>query len=77
MSLFFYGVCIFGVVFGGLVLVVLYSLLVMAKRSDECLGLLELETLKGKKYAAPFKQKAKPESFGVPNISDLYQGGAN
>jgi hypothetical protein len=33
--------------------------------------------LQGKKYAAPFKQKAKPESFGVPNISDLYQGGAN
>ena len=32
MSLFFYGVCILGAVLGGLVLVVLYSLLVMAQR---------------------------------------------
>jgi hypothetical protein len=77
MSLFFYGVCIFGVIFGGLVLVVLYSLLVMAKRSEECLDLLELKMLQGKKCAAPFKHKARPESYGGPNISDLYQGGAN
>ena len=46
MSLFFYGVCILGVVLGGLVLLVLYSLLVMAQRGDECLDQLELEMLK-------------------------------
>jgi hypothetical protein len=77
MSLFFYGVCIFGVVFGGLVLVVLYCLLVMAGKGEESLEKLESEMHQRKRYAAPFKQKAKVESFGVPNISDLYQGGAN
>ncbi len=35
MSLFFYGVIILGIVLGGLVLLVLYSLLVMAQRGDE------------------------------------------
>ena len=38
MSLFFYGVCILGAVLGGLVLLVLYSLLVMAQRGDAMSG---------------------------------------
>ncbi len=46
MSLFFYGVCILGVVLGGLVLLVLYSLLAMAQKGDECMDQLELEMLK-------------------------------
>ena len=53
MSLFFYGVIILGIVLGGLVLLVLYSLLVMAKRGDECLDQLELEMLKSPEYAPP------------------------
>ena len=47
---FFYGVCILGAVLGGLVLLVLYSLLVMAQRGDECLDQLELEMLKNHQY---------------------------
>ena len=42
MSLLFYGVCILGVVLGGLVLLVLYSLLPMAAKGDKCLEQLEL-----------------------------------
>lgn len=45
MSLLFYGVCILGAVLGGLVLLVLYSLLVMAQRGDACLDQLEMEML--------------------------------
>ena len=59
MSLIFYGVCIFGVVFIGLLLVVLYSLLVMAQRGDEYLGKLELETLKEQKIRRPLQAKGK------------------
>jgi hypothetical protein len=46
MSLFFYGVFILGVVLGGLVLLVIFSLLAMAAmaaKGDEYLDQLELE----------------------------------
>jgi hypothetical protein len=74
MSLFFYGVCILGVVLGWLVLV-LFSLLVMAKRGDECLDQLELEMLKTHKYAPPRMKSEKSEKLLVPSTSDLYHGG--
>ena len=75
MSLFFYGVCIIGAVLGGLVLLVLYSLLVMAQRGDQCLDQLEMEMLKNHQ-AAPLSLKAKnPKISGVPATSDLYHGG--
>jgi hypothetical protein len=77
MSLLFYGVCILGVVLGGLVLLVLYSLLVVAKKGDEYLDLMELEMLQAKRYASPFKQKAKSENLGMPTTSDLYHRGAH
>jgi hypothetical protein len=77
MSLFFYGVIIIGIVLGGLVLLVLYSLLVMAQRGDELLGQLELEMLTAKKYASPFQPKVKSESLGVATTSDLYHGGSS
>jgi hypothetical protein len=75
MSLFFYGVGILGVVLGGLVLVVLYSLLVMARNGEESLEKLEFEMLQTKKCTSPFKQKAKSENLGVPSTADLYHGG--
>ena len=75
MSLFFYGVCILGVVLGGLVLLVLYSLLVMAQRGDECLDQLELEMLKNHQYAPPLIKSGKSENLRVPATSDLYHGG--
>jgi len=75
MSLFFYGVCIFGVVLGGLVLLALYSLLVMAQRGDKCLDQLELEMLKTHKYAPPRMGSEKSENLRVPAASDLYHGG--
>ena len=75
MSLFFYGAIILGIVLGGLVLLVLYSLLAMAHRSDECLDQMELEMLKPLKYAPPRIKSEKSENIRVPATSDLYHGG--
>ena len=74
MSFFFFGVFILGVVLGGLVLLVILSLLAMAQKGDEALDQLELEMLQPKKHASPFKQKAKSENLCVPATSDLYHG---
>jgi hypothetical protein len=74
MSLFFYGVCILGVVLGGLVLLVLYSLLVMAQRGDACLDQLEMEMLKNYQIASRIKS-GKSENLHVPAASDLFHGG--
>jgi hypothetical protein len=54
MSLLFYGVIILGIVLGGLVLLVLFSLLTMAKRGDEYLERMELELLQTAQ-SAPFR----------------------
>jgi hypothetical protein len=43
MSLLFYGVCILGAMLGGLVLLVIFSLLAMAQKGDACIAQLELE----------------------------------
>ena len=75
MSLFFYGVCILGAVLGGLVLLVLYSLLVMAQRGDQCLEQLELEMLKNHKITTSFIKSEKSGKLGMPVTSDLYHGG--
>jgi hypothetical protein len=73
--MFFYGVCILGVVIGGLVLLVLYSLLVMAQRGDACLDHLEMEMLKNHKAASARIKSGKPENLGIAAASDLYHGG--
>jgi hypothetical protein len=75
MSLFFYGVIILGIVLGGLVLLVLYSLLAMAQRGDECLDQLELEMFKPLEYAPPRIKSEASENLRVPATSDLYHGG--
>jgi hypothetical protein len=75
MSLIFYGLCILGAVLGGLVLLVLYSMLVMAQRGDECLHQLELEMLKKHKDAPSFSISGKSENLPVSVASDLYHGG--
>ena len=77
MSLWFYGVCILGAVLGGLVLLVLYSLLVMAKRGDECLDQLEMEMLEDYQAASSFIKSEKSETLGMPVTSDLYHGGTS
>jgi hypothetical protein len=76
MSLFFYGVCILGVVLGGLMLLVTFCLLAMAQKSDESLEELELEMLQAKKYGPPPIIRGKSENLCVPATSDLYHGGA-
>jgi hypothetical protein len=76
MSLLFYGVCILGVMLGGLVLIVLYSLLVMAQRGDACLDQLEMEMLKNYQTASRMKSN-KGETLRLPATSDFYHGGAN
>jgi hypothetical protein len=75
MSLLLYGVCILGAVLGGLVLLVLYSLLVMAQRGDQYLEQLELEMLKNHKITTTFIKNEKSDNFGMPVISDVYHGG--
>jgi hypothetical protein len=75
MSLFFYGVCILGVVLGGVVLLVLYSLLAMAQRGDACLDQLEMEMLKNHQAASSLIRSRKPENLGMAVASDLYHGG--
>jgi hypothetical protein len=74
MSLLFYGVCILGAVLGGLGLLVLYSLLVMAQRGDEGLDQLEMEMLNHYQTASVMKSE-KAENLRVPAASDLYHGG--
>ena len=75
MSLFFYGVCILGAVLGGLVLLVLYSLLVMAQRGDAGLDQLEMEMLKNYQAASSLTKSGKSENLRVPATSDLFHGG--
>jgi len=75
MSLFFYGVCILGAMLGGLVLLVLYSLLVMAQKGDECLDQLEMEMLKN--YQASHNKSGKSENLCVTTTSDVYHSGIN
>lgn len=75
MSLLLYVVCIFGAVLGGLVMLVLYSLLVMAHRGGQYLDQLEMEMLKNHKATfSPIKSE-KSENLGMPVTSDLYHGG--
>ena len=75
MSLVFYGVIILGIVLGGVVLLLLYSLLVMAQKGDECMDQLELEMRKKFDYASPRLKDGKSEDLRVPATSDLYHGG--
>jgi hypothetical protein len=77
MSLLFYGVFILGVVLGGLVSLVLYSLLAMAREGEESLEKLELKMLRTQEYSPPLANREKLKSLVVPTISDLYQGGVN
>ena len=75
MSLLFYGVIILGIVLGGLVLLVLFSLLTLAQKGDECLDRLELEKRKLCEYAPPRIKSEKSEDLRVPVASDLYHSG--
>ena len=75
MSLFCSGVCILGAVLGGLVLLVLYSLLVMAQRADQSLDQLEMEMLKDYQAASCLTKRGKSETLRLPATSDLYHGG--
>jgi hypothetical protein len=76
LSLYFYEVFILGVVLGGLVLLVLFSLLAMAPKGDESLEQLELEMLQIQEYAPPLSQTEKSENLDVPATSDFYRSGA-
>ena len=75
MSPLFYGVCILGAVLGGLVLLVLYSLLVMAQRGDACMDQLEMEMLKTHQNAPSIINSGKSEKLRLPATSDVYHGG--
>jgi len=74
MSLLFYGGCILGAGLGVLVLLLLYSLLLMAQRGEACLDQLEMEILKNQQAASPLKN-GKSENFRLPATSEVYHGG--
>ena len=75
MPLFVYGVYILGAVLCGLVLLVLYSLLVMAQRGDAYLDQMEIEMLKNHQAPSPIIKSRKSDNLRVPATSDLYHGG--
>ncbi len=77
MSLLFYGVIILGMMLGGLVLLLLFSLLAMAQKGDACLDQLELERRKIIKYATPRLKSEESENLRVPAAPDLYHGGTS
>jgi len=74
MSHMFYGVFIIGVVLGGLVLLVLYSLLAMAQKGEEYLDQLELEQYRVREYAPSLTKKGKSENIRVSATPDLSHG---
>jgi hypothetical protein len=75
MSFLFYGVVILGIVLGGVVLLLLFSLSAMAQKGEECLDQLELEIRKTFEYAPPRPKSEKSEDLCVPATSDFYHGG--
>ena len=72
MSLWYCGVFILGVVLGGLVFLMIFSLLAMARKGDESLDQLELAMLRTQEYAPLPMKRAKSENLGVPTTADLY-----
>jgi hypothetical protein len=77
MSLFFCGVLFFGVVLGGLILLVIYSLLTMAQKGDKFQEQLELEEPRDQEYARSVIIRGKSENLGVPAASDVYYDGTD
>jgi len=73
MSLFFYGIFFLGVVLGGLL--VLFSLLSMAPKSDQDLDQREGKKLQRQDCPTPLLKQGKLENLRVPVASDLYHGG--
>jgi hypothetical protein len=74
----FFGVCILLMVLGGLVLLVLYSLLAMAAKGDEYdeyLDQLELEQYPVREYAPPLVKRGKSKNIRVSATPDLSHGG--
>ncbi len=72
MSLWCCGVFILGVVLGGLVCLMLFSLLAMARKGDASLDQLALARLRTPKYAPHPLNRAKSKNLGVPTPSDWY-----
>jgi hypothetical protein len=79
MSLWGYGVVILGVVLGGLVLLVIFSLMAMARKGDESLERLELARLRPPTSDSLPGEKSPGETHSAPAASDAYNlsgGGA-
>ena len=70
----FYGVVILGIVLGGLVLLVTFSLLVMARKGEEFYDQLKMEPPLDREYAPPMSKKGQPENLGTSGIFDLPHG---
>jgi hypothetical protein len=75
MSLWFYGVIILGIVLGGVLLLVLFSLLTMAKKSDAYREHMASEMKKPCTCASHLVDSEKSEDLHVPAVSNLYHGG--
>jgi hypothetical protein len=75
MSLFYYGVIILGMVLGGMLFLLLFSLLAMAQKGDECLEQMEIEMRETFAYAPSGLKSEKCEDLRVSATSDLSHGG--
>jgi hypothetical protein len=76
LSLLSYGIFALGVLLGGIVLLVIFSLLAMAQKGDECLDQLEFKMLQRQDGGPPLIKEGKSENIHVPASSDLNHRGA-
>jgi hypothetical protein len=75
VSLFYCGLLFLGVVLGGLVLLVIYSLVAMAQKGDKFLDQMELEEFRVQEYTSSLAIRGESDDPGVPVTSDLCHGG--
>jgi len=76
MSLWFYVIFILGITLGGLVALVLFSLMAMARKGEESLEQLELELLGTQACSSPPKKRPNPDDLSAPSSVDLYPADA-
>ena len=74
MSLFSCGLLFLGVVLGGLLLLVIYSLMAMAQKGDKFQDQLELEKSRVQEYPSSLAIRGESDDPGVPVTPDLCHG---
>ena len=76
MSRWFSVIFILGIMLGGLLALVLFSLMAMARKGEESLDQLELEMRRTQACSSPLKKRPKPDDLSAPPIVDFYPADA-